>query len=526
MGIRKAKSLPTLPSLQERLNFTSADNNSEHFTCNLVTPMYGGGVSTGEVDKAMPIRATAIRGQLRHWWRLLNRKDANGKLRSAKELFETERAIWGGLGDEKTLAKSKVIVSIKTRSVKQSELQSAATYQHVNGELKGPAFGDLPGYALFPGKGEKNKNTITKDAVKLLKAGYSFQLSVAFGRNLLPPQREQVLDALRWWATFGGVGARTRRGCGAVQAFDQSGSALWVSTDEVQKRNWILILCNPVQSSNHAWNLAANLLKDFRQKPGLARKARPREARPGRSYWPEPDATRRITGKHALNHAPIHPAGNVFPRAVFGLPIIFQFKGSPGDPDGATLKPIPLGADSAADRMASPLILRPYQSAQGWHGAVLCLDTDHVKTMRLSLEGDLPKLPYTLDPDKWAHKAASQHVAPMDGRENAIDAFLAHFARTAMRPEEPIQPPPNQPVARTNHAQGVAGVQLTRNGRNESLQAKHEESQKTWIATGDRARKLFASLPVQRQEELKNGRYIRADIQVAGHDILAVREPA
>ena len=35
----------------------------------LVTPMFGGGVSTRVNDPSFPIRPTAIRGQLAFWWR-------------------------------------------------------------------------------------------------------------------------------------------------------------------------------------------------------------------------------------------------------------------------------------------------------------------------------------------------------------------------------------------------------------------------------------------------------------------------
>lgn len=42
--------------------------------CELITPMYGGGVKAGRVDCKMPIRASALRGQLRFWWRLLRPK--------------------------------------------------------------------------------------------------------------------------------------------------------------------------------------------------------------------------------------------------------------------------------------------------------------------------------------------------------------------------------------------------------------------------------------------------------------------
>ena len=35
--------------------------------CTLITPMFGGGVTPGEVDRDLPIRAGALRGQLRFW---------------------------------------------------------------------------------------------------------------------------------------------------------------------------------------------------------------------------------------------------------------------------------------------------------------------------------------------------------------------------------------------------------------------------------------------------------------------------
>src|SRR5207237_162125 len=36
----------------------------------VVTPMVGDGVTPGETDLHFPVRPTAIRGHLRHWWRL------------------------------------------------------------------------------------------------------------------------------------------------------------------------------------------------------------------------------------------------------------------------------------------------------------------------------------------------------------------------------------------------------------------------------------------------------------------------
>ena len=60
--------------------------------CKLITPMFGGGVTPGEVDREMPIRASALRGQLRFWWRLLYRAD-----RKPSDLFDVESDLWGGI---------------------------------------------------------------------------------------------------------------------------------------------------------------------------------------------------------------------------------------------------------------------------------------------------------------------------------------------------------------------------------------------------------------------------------------------
>jgi CRISPR-associated protein Cmr1 len=48
--------------------------------CELVTPLYGGGVKAATIDLKMPIRASAIRGQLRFggvYWRSISWKLGN-----------------------------------------------------------------------------------------------------------------------------------------------------------------------------------------------------------------------------------------------------------------------------------------------------------------------------------------------------------------------------------------------------------------------------------------------------------------
>ena len=84
-----------LKRLRDELDKHSIKKEWVTYECKLVTPMYGGGVNGGQVDKEMPIRASAIRGQLRFWWRI-----ACGP-KDPKVMREKEEAIWGGIGEKK-----------------------------------------------------------------------------------------------------------------------------------------------------------------------------------------------------------------------------------------------------------------------------------------------------------------------------------------------------------------------------------------------------------------------------------------
>ena len=82
-----------------------------------------------------------------------------------------------------------------------------------------------------------------------------------------------------------------------------------------------------------AWKRAVETLKDFRQGPGLGRNPDSRPNRPGRSRWPESDAIRRLTGQWTPRHEPKHAVDGFYPRAAFGLPMVFDFKDR-DDPKG------------------------------------------------------------------------------------------------------------------------------------------------------------------------------------------------
>ena len=345
--------------------------------------MYGGGVKAGLVDCAMPIRASALRGQLRFWWRLLYGGD-----RPSADVFKEECAIWGGITAEGPHA-SQVVVRVACPVVEDDQL--------IDG--KPP---DVADYALILDPKEKPP--------RLLKQEYSFHVTLEFRSD---GKREQVVEALRWWASFSGVGARTRRGLGAVKV--PAAEVKPVQKEEVDKLGGRMVLGPARPSAMAAWSSAMDPLRRFRQ-VGLGRGS---GRSPGRSNWPEADTIRRVAGKSA--HDPRHPVDG-YPRAAFGLPIVFHFKDD-GDPSDVLE-----AAGEGQDRMASPLILRPYFDGQKHRPMALLLPgwQDRVGVMvALETSGRAAK---AWPDDAGERKRLAQKIAPMKDRgDDALSAFMHYF---------------------------------------------------------------------------------------------------
>lgn len=364
--------------------------------CELITPMYGGGVKAGEVDCKMPIRASALRGQLRFWWRLL--KDASNPSLTSEDLFKAECALWGGISSTGPKA-SQVTLQVKADPAGRRDLiASCDNKNRIQRNFD---------YVLILEKGQNPR---------LLKEGYKFELILSLNSAATKAQQAEVMEALRWWASFGGVGARTRRGLGAVKATRCNSALTPVSEQQVKAKGGKMVLKPSASSAVDAWRTAVSRLKDFRQKPGVGR-----NHGPGRSHWPEPDAIRRFAGHHAPNH-PV----DAFPRAAFGLPIVFHFK-DPSDPADHTLEP----DNGNSNRMASPLILRPYFDGTaycplalllpGWEKCVSVPVGSNSKSLG-------PAWPKATDPPPNDRPSLAAQVLPMNGRgDDALSAFMAYF---------------------------------------------------------------------------------------------------
>jgi CRISPR-associated protein Cmr1 len=324
----KSVTIPPLPPVSEPQVLVSMD-------LKVVTPMFGGAVYPGRVDEEQPVRACTVRGHLRWWWRALYGHQAQ----TAEELWEEETRLWGGLGRP-----SRLMVQVQTLD----RGKPWSIDQVRKGRWRSLA------YLLFPFLPNRREGKAGVDG----RTDVRFRLTIALrpGTQLDGEQKKQVERTVAVWSQLGGVGARTRRGCGA----------LWVEratvgiegTTPKERMQWLAAqlrspapqaprpllpppslrgatvrFCDQAEPMMDAWNRCAQIWKDFRTAKDCG--------------WPDGAAVQRLLGGH-------REAKDVYlPKADLGLPIVFHH---PQKGWTATLAPAETGTKS---RMASPILLRP-----------------------------------------------------------------------------------------------------------------------------------------------------------------------
>jgi CRISPR-associated protein Cmr1 len=359
----------------------------------LLTPLFGGGVEPTEYDPVTIVRATEIRGYLRFWWRACR----GGDYKTLQELKAAEDAIWGKAhkkGDKDNLKyyqTVQIVVELPVYEVEEIRPFRISQAKDKKGNLRYTApydkSTDVPAYIAFPlqpTEQELAKNRPPKGPAPDSRPVYEnirFNLMLTF-----PEKYSNDIKAAIWaWESFGGIGARTRRGFGALKLLNQSkgdnsqkeesgakkdsffdepfpmSSETSIVDDWLRARledkeyvssgnapDGVLHLSRKTRfykvstndKAKEAWaNLVAKLA-DFRQ-------SRERRAGRGGSHWPEANAIRYIL-KDRKNKPLLK-----FPRAAFGLPIVFHFLKEPIDDQVPTLQ----GTNKKAERLASPLIL-------------------------------------------------------------------------------------------------------------------------------------------------------------------------
>lgn len=358
-----------------------------------VTPVVGGGARARHVDPWDPFRGPAIKGHLRQWWRAIYGPRILAAARGrAPDLYREESALWGSVaGDGGSASLVAIDVELGRNQTLKVVGGKSQTTPDGRGVVEDIQLNSREGYALFAARAQVEKLRgevvrIRESPAQRIQPEVAFTLRVRVSRLASEEQRRQTRAALQAWILFGGVGGRTRRGCGSL-AVEVPGSVEWLPTlaevsgaldDQIaaafpglsaglKGAAW---LTGPPGKAMEAWMTAISWLKDFRQgAAGDARRDRAharevgRAPKPaGRSNWPEPDKLRQLG--IVSDHRPVRPGiSNVpaWPRAAFGLPIGMEFESAGGGRKTALQLVL-----SRGDRLASALILKPLQTRTGF----------------------------------------------------------------------------------------------------------------------------------------------------------------
>jgi CRISPR-associated protein Cmr1 len=170
----------------------------------IITPLFGGGYQTRECDTLIPVRAASVRGHLRFWWRAT----AGAQYSSVDELYCHECDLWGGASTPEQPLAGKVAVRVEILNKGTSKLYKDIAPRPTAKE------GPLHGFFLFPFQAIKSENLPEAKGLE----GVQFRLCLQYDSCLNDEQRREVEAAVKAWLVFGGIGARTRRGCGALKA--------------------------------------------------------------------------------------------------------------------------------------------------------------------------------------------------------------------------------------------------------------------------------------------------------------------
>lgn len=396
---------------------------SRRYHIHLITPMAGGGAKSWEPDINQPIRSQSVKGQLRFWWRTMQIES------TPHGLLNKERALWGGPGsggDEEGQASSVKLQIVLTDRV--TPQKNVIEYLQNDGVL--------PDYVLFP--------MVPRTSKKLLK-------DLQFELKLTVPQDHQteVENSVKLWLLFGGLGARVTRGCGSLYCEEvmtsfQNGDSIVQFLHGLRNThpegnrlpgfgtapypsiiNSRLAVSSPINTDfpQNIWNNFLSSFGDFRQRPGIGRN-RGAGRTPGRTYWPEADALRRITNNRNPRHEPVHSAGNWFPRGAYGLPIQTEFRNGGDDPEGKFfLQP------KGKERWPSPVILKVVQLNNNTC-IKICLILNHAVPDKIELlKGQ--RSPHDLAPNEhpmaYDGKTMPPEAGMLHSSENPYDALIRHL---------------------------------------------------------------------------------------------------
>lgn len=327
------------------------DPNLDRVTIRLnlktMTPVFGGGHTAREVDPFQAVRPSAIRGQLRYWWRATT----GAQYSSTKDLYKAESALFGN-------TEKAGIVRVR---VPRIEAGTPVSYDKRWPGNPNATRGPEERVFVFPFQPMRGDTESTK-----------FFDSLEFTLDVVTPMTHsaEIKKALTAWLVFGGVGSRTRRGCGALGFTDASQAKLymppiptslqygpWFSTLVESGLNvppsWsrllgaAIVIANPDprgrRDAIEVWRSLGSFWCDVRKNHFPTTEFKPTDA----TRWPDEKNLRRL--RQSDNEIELY-------KHLLGLPIVYQgmrgsFKGEVTSVHGG--------------RAASPVILKPVQLSTG-----------------------------------------------------------------------------------------------------------------------------------------------------------------
>lgn len=366
----------------------------------LITPLFGGGAETNKADEISVIRATEIRGHLRFWWRATRGR----QFATIAELKKAEDAIFGSTDQHSSL---QVEIELTNRGQDFADQRDNRGESHHISSIKNPY-----SYISFPLRGESTAKIIE---------------NIEFSVTLSYPQdfADDLKESLWAWETFGGIGARTRRGFGAIQNKNylkdsvtvtkeiQEELEKYASSDKSHKAFPTLFnqyrITSKKPNVDLVWKFLFGKLKKFRQ---YRKDNDGKLSDYGKSQWSEPNALRFRTNRRD------EPQIDKFPRAAFGLPILFEMY---HDKFSSTLK----GKDY--ERLSSPLILRPIKCSDGAVGIALILYAPRVPPNGLTLTDVRNDEDVSADLTITEAKILSETLEPLKNETDVLKAFLNYL---------------------------------------------------------------------------------------------------
>lgn len=325
----------------------------------LITPMFGGGYEPREVDPVCIIRSASIRGHLRFWWRALY----GGQYSSAEELYREESKLWGAAAEDKPDSLGPGKVRVQVENVNWSQQKKTVNHRDLKPRNSPAKVGPEAQYLLYTFQKQKKEGTPEAQGYD----GVSFVLRIMLDHSLSSEQCKQVENTIKAWIALGGIGARTRRGCGSLTVTQEQ--SRWLPPPDVNaRREWfqqllprdvpagpcrVSILPNALVVCGKSTNNAIHILHDLGRFWARFRKGHvgsmPYTPMSG-SKWQDYRGALLKFGRQGGNAISLS-------KPYFGLPIVYQQ--FPKADYAPTIEAAETG------RMASPVILKPMALANG-----------------------------------------------------------------------------------------------------------------------------------------------------------------